>query len=398
MNALMDMKMFLSFLVTGNVVMVFLIGAYLWRHRDDDTLNTFFYGKCLQTIAWIIAIFRGGAFDLIAVSLANSLLFIGYTFEVLALLKLARSYHRSTRNLYLWFSVLYILSFHIILFFFNQAHIRIAFASVALVVILVLPVWRMTRGKQHSLLMHSMGYLYFILLLGLVARTIVALVINPSTDLDSNAASFAYGFSFIMINMTMILGGTGFILLLKEMTDKELVHLANYDDLTKTLNRRAFFAQTEYYLNYYAKKKQKLSFLLFDVDSFKCINDTHGHDIGDRVLRDLSRRIYNQIEPDHLFSRFGGDEFAILMPGMDEEASALLAERIRNEVAQAQIFLPNQPLKYTISIGLLTILPDQFTDIETLYISCDNALYGAKRNGKNGVYRGHYQEELKAEL
>lgn len=393
MNVLLDVKMFLSFLVTGNLVTVMLIGAYLWHHKDDDTLNTFFYAKCIQTIAWIIAIFRGGPFDFAAVSLANSVLFIGYSIESIALLKLLRYYTKSIRTLYLWITILNILGFHLILFFNNQFNYRVAFASIGIVALLVVPILRMIRGKHLSLLMRLMGYLYLFIILILLVRALVALLINHSSEPGPIAVLLAYGFVFITLNLTMILGGTGFILLLKEMTDKELVRLANYDDLTKTLNRRAFFEQTKQYLDQYAKKKLKVSFLLFDVDRFKCINDTHGHDIGDRVLRDLSKRIYRQIGPDNLFSRFGGDEFAILMPGLDEEQSTASAERIRAEIAGAEIHLPDKPLNYTISIGLLTLLPDRYTDIENLYISCDNALYGAKKSGKNSVYRGQYHDE-----
>jgi len=90
-NILLDMKMYLSFIISGNLVTVALIGAYLWHHRDDETLNTFFFGKCIQLVAWIVAVFRSGSFDLFAISLANSLLFVGYALDAVALLKLTRS-------------------------------------------------------------------------------------------------------------------------------------------------------------------------------------------------------------------------------------------------------------------------------------------------------------------
>ncbi|SFG15440.1 GGDEF domain-containing protein [Sporolactobacillus nakayamae] len=394
MNLLFDMKMFLSFLVTGNLVTVILIGAYLRRQRNDDTLTTFFYGKLFQTISWILAFFRNGSFDVVAVSLANSILFIGCGLEAVALLKLSRGYRQSTRRLYMWITTINVIGFNVILLLYNYMNIRVAFASVGMVALLVLPVIRMTRGTKRSSLMRLMGFLYFLLIMIFLGRAIVALMLYHAFEPGAMETSFIYSFTFITLSLSTILSGTGFILLLKEMTDRELVRLANYDDLTKTLNRRAFFEQTKQYLGQYAKKQQKVSFLLFDVDQFKLINDTYGHDIGDRVLRDLSRRIYAQLEADNLFSRFGGDEFAILMPGLDEEQSTVSAERIRAEIAHAKIHLPNESLHYTISIGLLTLKPDRYTDIENLYISCDNALYGAKKSGKNSVFRGNYKKEL----
>ncbi|MCO7125849.1 GGDEF domain-containing protein [Sporolactobacillus shoreicorticis] len=394
MNILLDVRTFLAFIISCNLVTVLLIAAYLWHHRDDATLNIFFCGKCIQTAAWAIALIRNGPFGIAAISLANSLLFVGYALETVALLKLTRTYDKAAYRFCLWVTLLSILGFNLVLIFDNHFNVRVVSASLSLAALLVLPIFRMIQGKNHSLLMHLMGCLYLALMISFLGRAALALFFYHAIESSSIGSSFIYGYTLITVNLAMILGSTGFILLLKEMTDRELVRLANYDDLTKTLNRRAFFERTKRFLEQCSKKQQKLSFVLFDVDQFKCINDTYGHDVGDRVLRDLSRRVYSQIDAEHLFSRFGGDEFAILMPGMDEEQSAVAAERIRSEIASAEINLPDKSLNYTISIGLLTVSPNRYVDVENLYIFCDNALYDAKKNGKNSVHRGQYQDEL----
>ncbi len=123
----------------------------------------------------------------------------------------------------------------------------------------------------------------------------------------------------------MILGNTGFILLLKEKADAELMHMAYYDDLTQALNRRTFVSRTKQVIAQCSKEKKLNSFILFDVDNFKKFNDNYGHDAGDRILQDLSQ--HQLLDPQDLFGRYGGDEFAILFTGLDEKESVKKLEK-----------------------------------------------------------------------
>nr|WP_279591566.1 GGDEF domain-containing protein [Paenibacillus sp. BK720] len=177
------------------------------------------------------------------------------------------------------------------------------------------------------------------------------------------------------------------MLLWKERTNQELLYYASYDDLTGALNRRTFMASAKSYLNRYAKKGEAVSYLLFDIDSFKDINDKYGHPIGDLVLQDVTKRIRHYLDKDDLFVRYGGDEFGILLPGKGERESSALAERIKIMLQSAPTSLP---VSYTISMGVLTVVPDQNTHMESMYTRCDQALYTAKRNGRNSIYRSRF--------
>lgn len=383
MNFFLDMKTIFILLVVGHLFTVILISAYWRYHQKDTTINTFFLSKCFQAIAWFFLTLRGGVPDVLSISLANSFLFLGASLETIAILKLQRAFDTTMKKIYSWLTIFNIVGFHLVIFFDNVESLRIVFASVGTAAFIVIPAYRLIRGETSSFLMKVMGYLYAFVAISLIGRAITALLSSHSMGLFT--PGIYQTFSFLALYLVMILGNTGFVLLLKEDVDRELLRMATYDDLTGALNRRAFISRARQCLSLYAKKQKPVSLLLFDVDHFKKINDTYGHTCGDGVLQDLTKRMHHHLGAEDLFGRYGGDEFAILVPGLDETQSNEFAEQIRQLVQGA--VLQDVPLRYTLSIGLLTVVPTEQTQLETLYNLCDHALYTSKRNGRNQVYR-----------
>ncbi|MEF2967655.1 GGDEF domain-containing protein [Paenibacillus sp. M1] len=111
----------------------------------------------------------------------------------------------------------------------------------------------------------------------------------------------------------------------------------------------------------------------------------YGHDAGDDALRDLAAKMREKLREADLLGRYGGDEFAIMLPGADEQASAGFAEALRLSVEQGGEGLP---LAYSISMGVVTTVPTPGVPLERLYKSSDIALYRAKQGGRNRVARG----------
>lgn len=165
-------------------------------------------------------------------------------------------------------------------------------------------------------------------------------------------------------------------------TERELSSLANTDALTKIHNRGFFMREGERIFKALQSKQQSVSAIIFDIDDFKRINDDFGHPVGDKVLICLSHAISSLVNSEIIFSRYGGEEFALLLPGKHIEEAYDLAEHIRKTIENLLITTGSHTIKCTISIGVSS---NQIGKIafDELMISADRALYHAKHNGKN---------------
>jgi diguanylate cyclase (GGDEF)-like protein len=163
------------------------------------------------------------------------------------------------------------------------------------------------------------------------------------------------------------------------------------DPLTELHNRRYLDRRLNEELSRASRYHQPLSCLFIDADHFKRINDNHGHQAGDSVLKELANRIRSQLRASDVATRYGGEEFALLLPQTHLNEALLLAERIRQEVAQTPIYLDNGlQLSLTVSIGVSETLPmlgkSRHREVgENLLASADQALYQAKANGRNRI-------------
>jgi len=132
-------------------------------------------------------------------------------------------------------------------------------------------------------------------------------------------------------------------------------------------------------VNRYMRKRIPLSVLFIDIDDFKRVNDTYGHDVGDKVLAEVGRIIKEQIRIVDIPGRYGGEEFVVVLPDTDEEGAYVVAERIRKAIENMKCSVP-----ITVSIGVAT-LSEEFVSGETLLRRADMAMYRAKSMGKNRV-------------
>jgi diguanylate cyclase (GGDEF)-like protein len=156
---------------------------------------------------------------------------------------------------------------------------------------------------------------------------------------------------------------------------------ATVDPLTGLFNRRYFESRLEAELGRARRQNQDLALLMVDIDDFKRINDTYGHLRGDRVLKDVADLIRSGIRIFDVCARFGGEEFAIIMPGANVRTATQVAERIRGLLAERS---QRDAVRLTISIGI-GLIGDGFT-AEDLIASADRALIAAKKAGKNVVH------------
>jgi len=158
------------------------------------------------------------------------------------------------------------------------------------------------------------------------------------------------------------------------------------DPMTGLYNRRFLEEYTRNLTASITRRKSTLGILMLDVDWFKKVNDEHGHDIGDHVLKSLSEIIVREVRESDIVVRYGGEEFIALLPDTTEEGMMQTAERIRISMASSAVQTPHGPLKKTISIGM-SIFPNDAEGFWQCVKFSDIALYDAKDQGRNKVLR-----------
>lgn len=172
--------------------------------------------------------------------------------------------------------------------------------------------------------------------------------------------------------------------------NRELSTLAALDGLTALANRRRFDEFLAQQVRIAARYRRPLSLLMIDADYLKDINDTHGHPAGDAVLQSVARVLQICTREADLVARYGGDEFAVVLPDTPMEGALVMADRARAEVEALSVHRPDGvSLKVTISIGVAAYHLDAVRGPEALLADADAGLYAAKRAGRNRVKVGH---------
>jgi diguanylate cyclase (GGDEF)-like protein len=156
------------------------------------------------------------------------------------------------------------------------------------------------------------------------------------------------------------------------------------DALTQTHNRRYFNEALEREYNRSLRYRRALSLILFDIDHFKKVNDTYGHVAGDSVLRQLALVVKPRLRQQDCFARVGGEEFAVLLPEVENAGARIAADKVRAIVESARFLVDNKEFGCTVSVGVTTF-DARVTSPQMLYEMADKNLYAAKNAGRNRV-------------
>jgi diguanylate cyclase (GGDEF)-like protein len=164
---------------------------------------------------------------------------------------------------------------------------------------------------------------------------------------------------------------------------RDLRFVATRDFLTGLFNRRHFFDVGEKLFSRAYRSEKPIAVALIDIDFFKQVNDSHGHNIGDVVLVKIAELLTSSLRASDLVARFGGEEFGFLLPNVSADDAFSIFEKLRDSIAKTPIQLPDSTtLKITVSIGVCTT-PEE--NLETALIKADKLLYQAKKSGRNRV-------------
>jgi diguanylate cyclase (GGDEF)-like protein len=164
---------------------------------------------------------------------------------------------------------------------------------------------------------------------------------------------------------------------------KELNRKASYDALTGAYNRGTLMRSLNVINEKTRKKGSCAAVLMLDIDHFKKVNDTYGHQCGDQTLIELTRRVSSRLRKSDVFGRYGGEEFCAIVRGVDKEIAMNVAESIRKIIEKTPFEFEGQVFPVTVSIGLSLMTPEVEKTVEEIIAQADSALYEAKNSGRN---------------
>jgi two-component system cell cycle response regulator len=172
---------------------------------------------------------------------------------------------------------------------------------------------------------------------------------------------------------------------LDEIFQKQMYESALRDGLTKAFNKKYFTDRLESEYTFSIRHVAPLALVLFDIDHFKKVNDTYGHQAGDHVLSEISLLLSSALRAEDVFARYGGEEFAVICRGSDAAQALVVGERMRKAVEAYKFVYEGMNIPVTISVGV-AVLPDEAVkDAAGLVSHADQALYKSKNGGRNRV-------------
>ncbi|PHM20101.1 MAG: GGDEF domain-containing protein [Curvibacter sp. PD_MW3] len=226
---------------------------------------------------------------------------------------------------------------------------------------------------------------FAILALVFVLRMVGALA--TTTDLSSiTASNQIQTVTFLLATVALVLVGIGLVIMTKERADAQNLNMALHDALTGLSNRRLIVETLTQNLAQAQRSGRALTLLMIDIDFFKRVNDTFGHQSGDLALRGLADCIRGRLRAQDMAGRWGGEEFLVVLPDTDAQGAGTLAEQLRRTVEQARFEATDgRTMQFTISIGLHALQAMAAESIDDMVAAADKAMYQAKQNGRNRV-------------
>ena len=371
-----------SLILTDALMGLCLLVAAHGQAGKRDGMKKWAAALFLETLVWVVAASRGTFPDLTAIVLAHGLkaashamiLAAIYEFQqrrapkwqyfapVAATLVMAFILVDDVRGRFIWGSLIFI--FQLLLIARALLSDQDTRAGRA---------WRLLFG----------GIVMFLLVMGL--RALIALTTHGEFAQITNsvAPQPVQIMTFVAVMAASLLGSIGFVLMVKERSDREIMQLAMTDTLTRVPNRRALLEYAERALA--RRSGAPLALMMVDVDHFKLINDTYGHPAGDEVLCKVASRLLERLRGQDLLGRYGGEEFCVIAPDTDLKGAWKLAESLRESINSAPFSTEWGSHPVSVSIGVSLCAANVTCTLDDVISEADAALYTAKNTGRNKV-------------
>lgn len=367
----------INIIAVGATIVAYAAGENM---RVNRALRVFGLGNITVTVGWLLIALRGYIPLIISVAVGNLLLMYGVG-EFYQALRIFNGLNTRRR----WASVIFVLGalFNIIfLYVWDDYNARVVGSSFILAGIECFCAYTTLRIRSVTnpvLRWVSFGTFTFTGLLNIV-RVAFTLIVNQSSPngqaLLENSPFQSIFYASIFLGSTLLV--TSFTLMCQDFLTHQFKQLSTIDPLTNLYNRREFEILALAAINHSLRLPETLCMLLADADDFKHINDTYGHEAGDAALKHLAELLHKNLRAQDTIGRFGGDEFAILLPGLSQEQGRQVIERIYLLIAEAPLYFNNAAIPLSFSIGLAVLNPERPYYNDLLH-QADVSLYAQKR-------------------
>ena len=248
---------------------------------------------------------------------------------------------------------------------------------------------RVDHGQVSSVVDFCEAYNSWLCLPLMGPRGPIALITLESEEVDS--------YDDLDLGLLNAFAHHAFLALSNARRYSETRKLLEFDPLTRALSRSHFFDLAQHKFEDARRAEEPLCVVMFDVDHFKRVNDVYGHPIGDLALQHVVDHAQLALRPVDLVGRYGGEEFVVLLPGIELGVAMAIADRVRRRIEITEVETKNESFHVTISAGVAMYHPGQDTELSALIQRADAALYRAKAAGRNQVIAETLEEET-AEL
>lgn len=364
----------LAFFIQANV-----IGAQAFLIREYKGVGTALLGNLSMAIGFSLLLLRNILPDIITIVIANSLVVTSPNLYYTAVSRFSGQKHSPSLSIL----IVIINAFLLVYFTYTSENVAARIITVSIfgalsTFLAVKQLWNL-RSAVYKFSVALMAIPLGIYCVFLITRAIVSFFQPPTAIFSNTPVETA---TYILLFIISFLWTIGFILMVSQRLQADLTELATKDTLTRIPNRHAAQTFFEKELSRRERHGEEFSILLIDLDDFKQVNDRHGHSLGDFALVKTAGMFQNALRKQDHVSRWGGEEFLIILPNTSIQNAQLLAERLRTEILNAEFEAENISLKLTISAGIAH--SNHMDSMDAILKQADDALYVAKTT-KNAV-------------
>jgi diguanylate cyclase (GGDEF)-like protein len=288
-------------------------------------------------------------------------------------------------RLYRWYVTICLILFAIFTFHVPSLTMRVLLVISSIVILFSLILWLLL---QETIKQWRLGeWLLSVSMLTSVSTALILAInqVQGSQKISILAYQGAQSQYLTMNLLATVFIAFGLIVMTQDCLRKDLERIASYDSLTGVLTRRVILSLLDKSMAKVSRSGKPLALMMLDLDHFKRINDSYGHTVGDKVLREVIAVVEGALRKDAYLGRYGGEEFIVVMPDTDLEQLREVSERVRRVVAETPVITETDSIRCTISIGAMIIDADNVDSLLDPVTTVDKIMYQAKVHGRNQV-------------